>query len=218
MNRAEVNEYFFCDAVSPLQIDGLWAKGWRHFGTYFFRYSSVQRAGEVYTVLPLRVRLTTFTPSRSQKRVLRRNRDLRASLVPAFVNDEANALFERHKVRFADNVPESLYTFVSQQPARVPCECLSLCLHEAESLVGVSYLDVGAKACSSVYQCFDPDLSKRSLGILMILLSLRYARAAGKRYYYPGYAYREPSHYDYKKTLGGLEGFEWAGEWRAVKR
>jgi arginyl-tRNA--protein-N-Asp/Glu arginylyltransferase len=207
--RPQVNEYFLATATDPAQMDALWAEGWRHFGVYFFRYS---RLGNNH-VLPLRVRLADHTPSRSQRRARNRNQDLQLKLQPAFVNSEVEALFARHRTRFTHNVPESIYSFISRRPAYIPCRCHSLTLYHQNRLVGISYLDEGEQATSSVYQCFDPAYTKRSLGILMIVHSIELSRSWGKAYYYPGYAYQEPSEYDYKKRLGALEYFDWQGNW-----
>lgn len=204
-----LNEYFLAARVVPETMDRLWAEGWRHFGEYFFRYS--QAGGQ--TVLPLRVRLAGFVLRRSQERVLKKNLDIQLKLQPAFVNAQVEALFARHKTRFSHSIPQSIYNFISRHPAHIPCRCHSLTLHHQGRLVGISYLDEGAQATSSVYQCFDPDLSRRSLGILMILHSILLSRSWGKAYYYPGYAYLEPSEYDYKKRLGALEYFDWQGNW-----
>lgn len=204
-----LNEYFLAARVAPEAMDRLWAEGWRHFGEYFFRYSQTRSQ----TVLPLRVRLAGFVLRRSQERVLKKNQDIEVKLQPAFVNAQVEALFARHKTRFSHSIPQSIYNFLSRHPAHTPCRCHSLTLHHQGRLVGISYLDEGAQATSSVYQCFDPDLSRRSLGILMILHSILLSRAWGKTYYYPGYAYLEPSEYDYKKRLGALEYFDWQGNW-----
>lgn len=204
-----LNEYFLAAEVEPKTMDRLWAEGWRHFGEYFFRYSQTGS----HTVLPLRVRLAGFVLRRSQQRVLKKNQDIQVKLQPAFVNAQVEALFARHKTRFSHSIPKSIYNFISRHPAHIPCRCHSLTLHHQGRLVGISYLDEGAQATSSVYQCFDPDLSRRSLGILMILHSILLSRAWGKAYYYPGYAYLEPSEYDYKKRLGALEYFDWRGHW-----
>lgn len=214
-----MNEYFFHDSVTGRQMDRLWAGGWRHFGTYFYRYALTQHAQTRYHVMPLRIRLASFKPSQSQKRILKKNKGLRVCFKPAFVNDEVELLFERHKRRFRNNVPDSIFTFVSEQPARVPCECLSLSLYLDNKLIGMSYLDIGETASSSVYQCFDPDFSGRSLGIYMVLCSVEYSLAQGKSHYYHGYAYEENSHYDYKKKFSGLEAFDWSQEnWQPVLR
>jgi leucyl-tRNA---protein transferase len=213
-----MNEYFFHEQVSPALMDKLWENGWRHFGTYFFRYSHVPKDGTVFHVQALRVSVQHFTTNRSQRRTLKHNRDVTLQVKPAYLDDEVEQLFERHKTRFKDNVPETLETFLSDQPASKPCPCLSLCLHLENKLVGISYLDVGERACSSVYQCFEPSLSKRALGILMMLYAVQYAREHGKTLYYPGYAFREPSFYDYKKTLRGLEVFDWKKTWQPLAR
>ncbi len=213
-----MNQFFFCERAAPEQMDALWAEGWRHFGCYFFRYDRLEQAGRTFTVLPLRLPLSDFGPSKSQRRILKRNEDLTIRVLPAFVNEAALDLFERHKTRFQTNVPESLFTFISEQPDRAPCPCLSLCLYHRDELVGLSYLDVGKRACSSVYQMFEPDEEKRSLGVLMILLAIRLSAEMGKSLYYPGYAYVEPSHYDYKKKFKGLYGYDWAGNWQPLPR
>lgn len=218
MRSELINEYFFYDRVLPEAMDHVWASGWRHFGRYFYRYSLIPHGGRICTVLPLRIRLANFAASRSQKRVLKRNQDLEVRFQPAFVDDKVLTLFEQHKNRFKDNVPDSIYTFISPQPDHVPCECLSVGVYLNAELIAMSYLDMGKTACSSVYQCFDPELSKRSLGVFMILVSASYAREQGKTFYYPGYAYEESSHYDYKKNFAGLEAFDWASTWRSFTR
>ena len=91
---------------------------------------------------------------------------------------------------------------------------MELCIYLRNKLLGVTFLDLGATATSAVYAIFDPTEAKRSLGIFMMLHSIEFSHRNGYRYYYPGYAYREPFAYDYKKNFIGLEYFDWAGGWR----
>jgi leucyl-tRNA---protein transferase len=216
VKQETISEYFFDNHVPAYLMDQLWTEGWRHFGTYFFRYSQVEKEQGLFQVQPLRVRLEQSTLNRSQQRTIKGNQDVKLSIKPAYIDTEVEALFEQHKTRFKENVPESLTTFLSEQPASKPCPCVSLCLHLDDQLVGISYLDVGKTSTSSVYQCFEPSLSKRALGILMMLLAVRVSSEWGKTFYYPGYAFREPSFYDYKKTLRGLEVFDWKA-WSVFK-
>ena len=65
--------------ATPAEMDELWAEGWRHFGTQFFRYASSWHGGQQVRVLPLRIDLRNFLPSRSQRRVLKRNADVRVA-------------------------------------------------------------------------------------------------------------------------------------------
>ncbi len=206
-------EHFLCLRASPAKMDRLWAEGWRHFGTVFVRYRAAVHGSRRFTVLPLRVDLERFTLSRSQRRVLAKNRDIEIVLRPTSIDREKEILFDRHRVRFDENMPTSLFNFLSPNPAVIPCPNFELCLYCRKQLLGVTFLDLGVTATSAVYAIFDPSEARRSLGILMMLHSIRLSVEQGCRYYYPGYAYWEPFAYDYKKRFSGLEYLDWHRGW-----
>lgn len=211
---AVLNQCFECHSVPPEMMDRLWEAGWRHFGESFFRYSLNVNDDGVQTITPLRVDLEKFTLSRSQRRVLTKNADLRCEFTPARLSDEALAMFQRHKERFTENVPDDLDTFLSSDPATVPCPCVECRVHLGDELIALSYLDLGEGSTSAVYGMFEPAHSRRSLGIYTLLREIEFTQSRGCRYYYPGYATREPSAYDYKKQLRGLEMLDWeSGLW-----
>jgi leucyl-tRNA---protein transferase len=217
MSTGFVNEGFEIPAVTQAQLDWLLANGWRHFGTQFFRYERTYSSSGWLHVQPLRLQVDSFSRSSSQTRIWKRNQDLRVVIQDALIDDEKHALFERHKTRFTDNIPESLYTFMSTSPANTPCPNLEISLYDADTLVATHFLDIGATSTSSVNSIFEPTLTRRSLGVYTILLALHLSKQLGKTLYYPGYAYREPSGYDYKKRLGKLEVFDWRGAWRPLE-
>lgn len=212
------DQSFHCRKATPEQMDALWAQGWRHFGTAFFRYAVAFHNGSLFSVLPLRLNLNRFTPSRSQKRVLARNRDLAVVIRDSSIDETKEDLFRRHRERFTFNVPDSLYDFLSVRPATVPCRNQEVCVYDGSRLLAISFMDIGSRATSGVYAMFDPQEANRSLGIFLILQSVRYARELGCHYYYPGYAYREPSVYDYKKKFSGLEYLDWGKGWQPYSR
>ncbi|MSP39297.1 MAG: arginine-tRNA-protein transferase [Deltaproteobacteria bacterium] len=214
MTVAKDDEHFLCLRASPGKMDQLWSQGWRHFGIIFVRYRTSTHSEKLFNVLPLRIDLARFALSRSQKRVLAKNLDTDVVLRPSFIDEEKSALFEKHRVRFNENVPTSLFNFLSPNPAKAPCANLELCIYQDSQLLGVTFLDIGENATSAVYAIFDPAQAKRSLGILMMLHSIRLSRTQGRRYYYPGYAYREPFTYDYKKKFSGLEYLDWDAGWK----
>ena len=206
------------DDVAPEQMDRLWAHGWRHFGTYFFRYSAVFHWGGIKMVIPLRIDLARFTLSRSQRRVMANNRAVRVVIRDAFIDQIKEDLFFRHRQRFKENIPDSLYDFFSEEPGTIPCRNQEISVYDGERLIAVSFLDTGREATSAVYAMFEPSESKRSLGIFTMLEAIRYSRESGRRYYYPGYAYRESSVYDYKKNFSGLEYLDWDAGWRPYSK
>lgn len=212
-------EFFFRWEVGPREMDALWAEGWRHFGPLFFRYRRTSYAGRGCTVLPLRLDLSRFAPTRSQRRVLARNRDASVEIGPTVITGETLEMFERHRERFTYAVPDALESFLSYyEPSTVPCRNETISVRLGGRLAAVSFLDVGREATSAVYAMFEPAESRRSLGIFTMLEAVRRSRALGCLYYYPGYACREPSVYDYKKNFDGLEYYDWRGAWRPLAR
>jgi arginine-tRNA-protein transferase len=209
-----INEEFYASVVAPQQLDALLADGWRHFGTHFFRYNLGFYEREIRLVIPLRVDLTSFAFSKSQRRIVGKNQDLRTVVRPIEITAEKEALFERHKQRFKEGVPESLNDFLSFDPACVPCKAREVCVYDNEKLLAASFFDVGERAISGVYAMFEPTETGRSLGIYTMLLEIEYALANGKTFYYQGYAYEGNSFYDYKKRFSGLERYDWRGNWK----
>ena len=115
--------------VPPEEMDRLWALGWRHFGREFFRYSlTLSPEGGLHVIQPLRLATAAFRPSKSQRRVLRRNDDADIRIAPAMVDAEREAMFFRHRERFTDNIPDSLRNFMPEAtPDRVPLRRSSGC-------------------------------------------------------------------------------------------
>lgn len=211
-----INEEFFADTVTAEQLDLLLADAWRHFGTHFFRYSLGIYREEIRRVIPLRIKLADFQLSKSQRRNLRNNDDLRVEVRPIEVTPESEGLFHRHKQRFDHGIPESIYNFLSSEPATIPCKAREIAVYDTDKLIAVSYFDVGLTATSGIYAAFDPDLSARGLGIYTMLKEIEFALDAGKEFYYQGYAYEGESFYDYKKRFAGTQLFDWGSNWLTV--
>lgn len=196
-------------------MDQAWAAGWRHFDRYFFRYSTQQASeGSLQTITPLRIDLASCTFTKSQRRVLSKNADLRTEIVPAAIDGELRALFQRHKLRFTQNIPDTLETFLGPDPALGPCTCRMVRVFDGPRLVAASFLDVGMQSASSVYGLFEPEYARRSLGTFTLLLEIQHCREAGFRWLYTGYATHEPSLYDYKKQFRSTQYLDWnAAAW-----
>ena len=210
-----INEEFYADQLLPEQMDSLWANGWRHFGTHFFRYNVGFLIDDLRFVLPLRIRLADLASSKSQRRVLRRNEDLEVTIGAINIDTASQALFERHKTRFNHGVPESIYNFISRDPADSPCESKELRVTKDGELLAVSYFDVGGNSTSGIYAMFEPTVTDRSLGIFTMLKEIEYSNETDREFYYQGYAYQGASFYDYKKRFRGTEAFDWRNDWVA---
>jgi len=213
-----IEDFFECLMISPGELDLLLEKGFRHFGTLFFRYNTSPHENETFHVIPLRINLENFQSSRSQKRIFSRNRDIEVVFRDACIDGEKERLFEIHRKRFKENIPASLYDFLSHVPAIIPCRTLECCFYLERKLIAAGFMDVGDHSTSCVYTIFDTAYAKRSLGIFMILQQVQYSLERGMSYVYHGYAYKENSVYDYKKNFHGLECFDWAGNWNVFRK
>ena len=213
-----IEDHVFRDRVSPEELDGLLAEGWRHFGTMFFRYNAAVMEGRLHFILPLRIELEGWKATRSQQRVIKKNADLRTEIRAASIDREKQAMFLRHSRRFTDNIPTSLENFLHPEPAEIPCRCEEVAVFLGEQLVAVSFLAIGKEAVSGIYGIFEPEYASRSLGVFTMLEEIRYAREIGVKYYYSGYSTMAPSHYDYKKGFEGLYAYDWGGQWHPLPR
>jgi leucyl-tRNA---protein transferase len=215
-----INEEFSATRLASEEMDRLWSEGWRRFGATLFRYSiTLAESGALDIIVPLRINLAEFSASKSHRRILRRNSDLTWETRPASISPEVTGLFEKHRQRFRQNVPDSLAVFLGSDPASGPCGCLELrCLLRGR-LIAASFMDVGARSASSVYAVFDPAESRRSPGILTLLKEIEWARDHGLTHLHPGYTTLHPGVYEYKKQFRPLEGYDWStGDWQPWHR
>ncbi len=147
--------------------------------------------------ISVRVPVRLFRPSRTQRRIIRRNADLLAEEQPARIDVEMYHLFRRYitsrhgdgsmagmsVMDFSAMVEE---TFVD---SRLITYRRRIDTDEgpAEELLACCLTDVHDDGLSMVYSFYHPDLPRRSLGSYMILEHILRASRAGLDYVYLGY-------------------------------
>lgn len=214
-----VDETVAMQPMHPALFDDYLAEGWRLLGYSIIRHSVSICRGEMCGTVPLRIRLEGFQFSKSQRRLLRHNAGLRVESAPIRITEAKHMLFLRHAERFDERRPGSLSTFLSDRAHRepVPGTELSLYLPGETTPVAHSFYHSGQEAVCGTYCFFDPRCASISPGLYLMLLEIERAQAAGKRFYYPGYCYDVPSHFDYKLNFNNLEAMNWkTGIW--IKR
>ena len=156
----------------------------------------------------VRIVAGAFAPSRSQKRIARRNSDLLRSEVPAEATREQFALLRtyldsRHSGGGMSDM--GLFDYVAM------IEETPVNTHIVEyrrpdgALVACALTDVLRDGLSMVYSFFHPGEVARSLGTAMILDHVRAARARGLAYVYLGYWVQGSDKMDYKVRFQPLE-------------
>jgi arginine-tRNA-protein transferase len=202
---------FLAGQLSPAELSGLLASGWRKFGVYFFRPDCPGCS----LCLPLRVSTAEFRPSRSQRRLLRRSARLSVEFGPLRPTDRMFEIYRAHSLhRFGQeaDLEEFLLNFFLPS-----CPGLQSEIRLDGELVGTGFLDRGEDCLSSVYFCFDPRHGDLGLGTLGVLMEIEYARSLGLPWYYLGYYVPGCPSMAYKDHFRPREHFDRrAGIWRQV--
>ena len=159
--------------------------------------------------------IARFEPSRSQRRCLARNADLRVQVVPALRNEERFSLYRRYVgTRHAgggmdDPSPEDFDGFLACSWS--PTVFLEMRLRD--SLLAVAVTDALPNALSAVYTFFAPEHATRSLGTFAILSQIEQARSEGLEHLYLGFWLDAHPKMHYKKMFRPLEYLS-AGQWQ----
>ncbi len=192
---------FLADQTDPEIYTELMNRGFRRSGKLIYR-PACEGCDECR---PLRVPVDDFAPSRSQRRVRRRNADLTVEVGPPELTDEKFRIFvayldaqhDRTMSRDRDTLNDFLY--------ESPVDTLEICYRLGPELVAVSLVDRSDRALSSVYVYFDPKHRRRSPGTYAALWEIDYCRRIGLPYYYLGYYVAGSKTMDYKVRFGPCE-------------
>ncbi len=162
----------------------------------------------------VRVIAKDFEPTRSLRRIEKRNADIAGTMKSAAPTSEQYAIFRayldsRHRdggmadmtvLDYAMMVEDSHietriveYRRIETDPA-VPGS-------RANDLIAVALTDVLGDGLSMVYSFFEPDEAARSLGTFMVLDHIARARRMGLAYVYLGYWVRGSRKMDYKSRF-----------------
>ena len=157
--------------------------------------------------IPCRIPVNRFKPSRSQRRCMQINSHCTTRQLQAGYRDEHFSLYRRYiNARHADGnmanpAPEDYRHFLYSDWS----DTFFLEIRENDQLLAVAVCDHIKSGLSAVYSFFEPDASKRGMGIYCILAMIEYTRQLGSQYLYLGYLIRGSSKMKYKEHFQPLE-------------
>jgi arginyl-tRNA--protein-N-Asp/Glu arginylyltransferase len=182
--------------------------GFRRSGAYCYRpYCKACLAEDGLACIACRLPADEFISSRSQKRCLMKNQDLKLTVVEAGFNDEYFDLYRRYiNSRHTDGSmanpdEEDFEQFLYCKWSHT--QFLEFRLNER--LVAVAVTDIVDHGISAVYSFFEPEMSSRSLGTFCILKQIDYAKKLGLDYLYLGYWIENHPKMHYKSSFKPLQ-------------
>jgi arginine-tRNA-protein transferase len=185
--------------------DGLSKQGFRRSQNVLYRPSCADCAA----CLSARIDVAAFAPSRSQRRVVRRNAGLERQIASPWATEEQYALFRRYlESRHASGGMADMDTFefaamIEETPIRT--RVVEYVDPETGALVATCLTDILDDGVSMVYSFFEPERPKASLGTYLILDHVEIARESGLPYVYLGYWVPGSDKMGYKAAFSGLE-------------
>jgi arginyl-tRNA--protein-N-Asp/Glu arginylyltransferase len=200
--------------LSGEELDAALASGDRRVGRMLYR----TQCPTCSACEPLRVPVADFRPSKSQRRIWRKNQDIKVTVGPAVYSEDRLALYNRHKLERGLSKDSKRMTRQGYEGwfLNSCAHTVELCFELDERLVGVSIVDVGARDSSSVYHYFDPEESSRSMGTFSALVELAWSRSRGGRFHYLGLYVGACDRLNYKARFRPNER-RIDGEWLSAK-
>jgi len=196
-------ECFRAGHVDGDELASLLATGWRCFGPTYFRPA----CPDCRACIPLRIPVAGFAPTRSQRRIWRRNAQTKLSVGPLRYSDEVYDIYRDHSLsRFGKRTDPDEFRSSFYQPS---CPSLQSEYRISGELAAVGFLGVASNAFSSVYFVFRERYKRYGLGVLSVMAECACTAAAGLTYYYLGYWIGQSAHMRYKSQFGPHERYDW---------
>lgn len=200
--------------------DALSKQGFRRSQNVLYRPS----CADCFSCYSARIKVADFTPTKSQRRVLKRNKSLSRNAMSPWATEDQYSLFRRYlEHRHADGGMADMDIFefaamVEETPIKSRVIEYTSPVEKAAQkpdLAAVCLTDVFDDGLSMVYSFFEPDLTKNSLGTYVILDHIEIARAANLPYVYLGYWVPGSPKMAYKAGFAALEIYR-GGAWVTV--
>lgn len=195
-------DYRLVGGLADRDYQELLRRGWRRHGQYFFR-PACPRCTKCRS---LRVLVGRFSPSKSERRVLRRNEGIRVVVRAPTITNEHLRIFnayhaDMHRRRgwpSRTETAEEYYDAFLSGRYGFAREFLYL---RGTQLLGVGLVDVVPHGLSSVYFYHDPEWRDDSPGTFSALQEIRYAQETARAYLYMGYWIAECQSMSYKNRF-----------------
>ncbi|MFN8436497.1 MAG: arginyl-tRNA--protein arginylyltransferase [Cytophagales bacterium] len=196
----------FADAVYPTylskdELDKYLENAWFRMGqtvftTQFLRFNQI-----FYAALWLRIPVTDFSLSDSQKKLFKQNSRFSIKIKQAEINQEKEDLYAEYREHVSFDPSPSIQHLLFSDGLNNIFDTLEICIYDYNRLIACGFFDLGEKTIAGISCFYDPDYKKYSLGKYLMLQKMLYAHQQGYEYFYPGYFAPGYPLFDYKLNL-----------------
>lgn len=204
-----VSYSFDLKSIQPAFYEQLMQIGFRRSGLTFYK----NNCPGCHDCIPIRIPVNRFRLSKSQRRNLRKNSDIRISRSPVRLDMDGYKLYSRyiqdwHKAGDPPSFEEYYHFLVT-----TPLETQMIRYFYLDKLIGISWIDLLPRSLSSVYFAFDPEFSRRGLGVYSLLKEIEYCQKWNKTWLFLGFWVQDSPNMAYKNQYRPYE-LLIDGEWK----
>lgn len=198
-------EYRVSDTMTAERFETLLARGWRRFANYYFRPA----CPACVKCRSLRIDVNAFTPTRSQRKAVRKNAGVELRIGRPTATAAHIDLFNRYHADMHErrNWPKREITvgeYIEGFLGEAPFGREYVYYFEGE-LIAVGLVDETPNASSSAYFYHCPTWRDRGIGTYSMVREVEVAKAAGRSWHYLGYWIEQCGSMAYKSRYGPHE-------------
>jgi len=201
--------YRYMNNTSPEEFFELLDRGWRRFGKMNF----VPECKNCNKCISMRIDVKNYKFSRSEKRVLSKNKDTKIYVSPPTMTIKHLELYDKYHLHMKDKKGWNYTPVDASEYRRSYIEGGGVFAREIlymrdDKLVCVALVDVLPNALSSIYCYYDHDYEELSLGKFSILAQIKIAKELNIPYIYLGYWIKDHYSMGYKENYQPFEVLE----------
>ncbi len=198
--------YKYIQSSSALEHMNMLQRGWRRFGNMHF----VPECKSCNECVTIRINVNEYKFTKSQKRVLSKNKGIEVYLQEPTLSVDHLKLFDKYHShmnkkkswKYENVTPDDYYRSYVSGASTYGKELLYF---KDDKLICVALLDILEEGMSAIYCYYDHDYEKLSLGKYSILAQISLAKQMNIPYLYLGYWIKDHASMGYKEDYKPFE-------------
>lgn len=184
--------------ITGILLDSFLEKGFYRIGRHIFTTNYITIDDNYMDVFWLRTNIDAINFSQTANKILKNAAAFKVNILPATITNEAENLYKLYKNSVNFNAAESIFGYLHGDEIHAHFVSAMIEVREGNKLIAAGYFDTGRDCVAGILNFYHPDYKKYSLGKLLMLLKLNYAKTNQIKYYYTGYIALQSVKFDYK--------------------
>lgn len=205
-NKLSDIRYRYLFSCSTPQYQSMLERGWRRFGRMHF----VPECKSCTKCVSMRIDVKNYKFSKSEKRVIAKNKDTKLYIRPPSVSMEHLNLYDKYHSFMHDKKdwpyspiePNDYIKSYVEGKEEFSKEFLYV---KEDKLIGVALVDILPQSISAIYCFYDHDYQDLSIGKFSILAQIKIAKELNIPYIYLGYWIKNHFSMGYKESYKPFE-------------